>query len=235
MANWTEAEQKAIKAHEALKSQYLELKKKEESSARRRIMDYLYETGGGATLAELEADLKATRGKAWTPTDDEPINIDMLVTGGVNPAEALEKAMRAAGGFFVVPWEVRAEAAKNATLKREGDKIFLKCHNGIDWGAKLVVADKAYENAKKEHGSIAFDPEKLDALESEAKSLQAQIDALGFFKGKQKKPLKERLTQVQSEIFKLRAAKKRKEELEKQLPVLEGDLNKARSEIKRNC
>ena len=70
MTTRTEAEQEAIDIHESIVADYeraIANGKVDKDGCRRRVTDHLLETGGGLTLAEIEADLTATKGELWSP------------------------------------------------------------------------------------------------------------------------------------------------------------------------
>lgn len=87
----TEAEQEAIDIHESIVADYeraIAQGKVDKDGCRRRVTDHLLETGGGLTLAEIEADLTATKGELWSP---EPYS------GGAIDAEAILEYLKAPG------------------------------------------------------------------------------------------------------------------------------------------
>ena len=81
--------------------------------------------------------------------------------------------------------------------------------------------------------SIQQSPEELDALEAEAKSIQGQIDALGFFKFGEKKALKKKLVQAKDDVIDWKQARSRKIELEDELPTLKLELDNIKAQINK--
>lgn len=85
--------------------------------------------------------------------------------------------------------------------------------------------------AKSEFDSIQQSPEELDALEAEVKSIQEQIDALGFLKFGEKKALKKKLAQAKDDVIDWKQARSRKIELEDELPALKSELDSIKAQI----
>ena len=182
------------------------------------------------TAAEIKADLVATKGKLWFPdsNDDGSIDIDAVLGYMKAPGTATKRMLESAGGFGIMDYSLASKMDRQQYTVTESDgKYFLWCQNGVDWGASFATVESSYteaveaaKRAKKEHDSacaaleiLSSFPEEVDALETEKKSLEARISSLGFFKGKEKKPLKARLAEVQAEI----SAKRKKLEEAKEL------------------
>ena len=218
----TEAEEKAIAEHKrivaAYKSGASDKKVGLSTAIRGRIGKHLLETGGGLTAAEIKADLVATRGIKWTPDsdDDGTVNIELVIEDMMAPGTSTKEMLESCGIYGTVDYSLASQMDREQyILTKEGAKYFLWCQIGKDWGAVLVAAEHQYEQAQEKHTQATQDyesarkildtlqqtfPEQIDALETEAKSLEMQVGALSIFKAKQKKLLKKRLVEVKAEI-----------------------------------
>ena len=237
MSARTEAEQEAIDIHESIVADYeraIAKGKVDKDGCRRRVTDHLLETVGGLTLAEIEADLTATKGELWSsePYSDGAIDAEAILEYLKAPGTAVKRINALLDEFDLTAYRLarRIDNERRVVFESDG-KFFLWRQRGIDYGARLLRAEEAYNLAKSEFDSIQQSPEELDALEAEVKSIQEQIDALGFLKFGEKKALKKKLAQAKDDVIDWKQARSRKIELEDELPALTSELDSIKAQI----
>ena len=183
----------------------------------RKVMDALYERGGGLTPDELYR----ASGVASRSQFDTIVSRMKSGTSDFQFASALERLnikVNAAQRFGQVPdmKEITAQLEKDivclqlggagSCMAEQGGKLYLWCHKNDEGGyssdvlaafddpaAIIRKCEKQIEDAKSA-------PAELDALRAEEKAAQAKLDSIGFFKFSDKKVAKEELSKVKSKI-----------------------------------
>lgn len=168
------------------------------------------------------------------PYSDGAIDAEAILEYLKAPGTAVKRINALLDEFDLTAYRLarRIDNERRVVFESNG-KFFLWRQCGIDYGARLLHAEEAYNLAKSEFDSIQQSPEELDALEAEAKSIQGQIDALGFFKFGEKKALKKKLVQAKDDVIDWKQARSRKIELEDELPTLKLELDNIKAQINK--
>ena len=142
----TEAEQEAIDIHESIVADYeraIAKGKVDKDGCRRRVTDHLLETGGGLTLAEIEADLTATKGELWSPEpySDGAIDAEAILEYLKAPGTAVKRINALLDEFDLTAYRLarRIDNERRVVFESNG-KFFLWRQCGIDYGARLLHA-----------------------------------------------------------------------------------------------
>lgn len=255
------AEKAALAAHkrvrEAFSRGHATVKRAQfNGGAQERILYHLLETGGGLTPEELEEDLRATRGTKWKcqPNDDGRIDIGAILAYMEKPGSEIRRILAESGGFGIVDYSLQSKIDEQSTITRRDGKVFLWCQDGVDYGARLASCKKRQESASKQleetqnelreaeraKGSLENLPSSIAQLEEKKSALDEELGGLGLFQMKEKRALKARIGELQSDIegarAKLEEADARVSAARKKAAELEGEiksLGKAyRSELK---
>ena len=208
----------------------------EARSIRLRIATHLLETGGGLTAAEIKKDTDATQGKEWvnTNTDGTAIVLSAVLEDMVAPGSSMKKMLESAGGFGIMNFAVTSEMNKQNVLVKKGDKYFLWCQDGVDWGAKLATAKEQLERAEKSASSVDRLEAEVAKAEAEIASLKSELDGLGMFKFSEKKTLKSKIESAEKDLSSKRSALKKSQSDKAAIPKLKNAYETARTECKKN-
>ena len=114
------------------------------------------------------------------------------------------------------------------TIKSDNGMWFLWCQDGVDWGQRLLNASAALAEAKEKSGRIEQLEKERRSFLVEKEELQKQIKQLGLFDFKARKPLKERLSVIESELSQKEELLKDAHAKRDALPAIEGELKAIR-------
>ena len=133
----TEAEQEAIDIHESIVADYeraIAKGKVDKDGCRRRVTDHLLETGGGLTLAEIEADLTATKGELWSPEpySDGAIDAEAILEYLKAPGTAVKRINALLDEFDLMAYRLarRIDNERRVVFESNG-KFFLWRQRGV--------------------------------------------------------------------------------------------------------
>ena len=238
MEDW---EKKALDEHKRIVREFnsgkagIKSPQLEARSVQLRIAMHLLETGGGLTAAEIKQDVDSTKGKEWVDTSpDTPLVISSVLEHMVSPGSAMKKMLESAGGFGIMNFSVTSEMNKQNVLVKNGDKYFLWCQDGIDWGAKLATAKEQLERAEKSASSVDRLEAEVAKAEAEIASLKSELDGLGMFKFSEKKALKNKIESAEKVLSSKRSALKKSQSDKAAIPKLKNAYETARNECKKN-
>lgn len=228
------AEQYALDQHEKVVEQFEKGRKGDKSTTfdggpRERVCYHLLERGGGLTEQEIFDDLNRTRDVKWRQPNSNggSVKYDKMLQLMSDPSRTITNEYQR-----YLPRDEAAQMAKllneQKTIKSDNGKWFLWCHDDIDWGQRLLNASAALADAKEKSGRIEqFEKERRSFL-AEKEELQKQIKQLGLFDFKARKPLKERLSVIESELSQKEELLKDAHAKRDALPAIEGELKAIR-------
>lgn len=228
------AEQYALDQHEKIVEQFEKGRKGDKSTTfdggpRERVCYHLLERGGGLTEQEIFDDLNRTRDVKWRQpnSNGSPVKYDKMLQLMSDPSRTITNEYQR-----YLPMGEAAQMAKlldeQKTIKSDNGMWFLWCQDGVDWGQRLLNASAALADAKEKSGRIEqFEKERRSFL-AEKEELQKQIKQLGLFDFKARKPLKERLSVIESELSQKEGLLKDAHAKRDALPAIEGELKAIR-------
>mgnify|MGYP007084594409 FL=1 len=226
------AERHALDRHEKVVEQFEKGRKGDKSTTfdggpRERVCYHLLERGGGLTEQEIFDDLNRTRNVKWRQPNSNggSVKYDKMLQLMSDPSRTIEYQR-------YLPMGEAAQMAKlldeQKTIKSDNGMWFLWCQDGVDWGQRLLNASAALADAKEKSGRIEqFEKERRSFL-AEKEELQKQIKQLGLFDFKARKPLKERLSVIESELSQKEGLLKDAHAKRDALPTIEGELKAIR-------
>lgn len=241
MAEIEEWEKKALEKHEQIVRAFNSGKsgKKsaqlEDGTIRMRIAMHMLETGGGLTTGEIIADAKATEGKKWrnTNTDGTPIDINVVIDDMVAPGSSMKRMLEAAGGFGIIDSSLASTINEQNVLVKNGDKYYLWCQDGIDFGAKLSTVKEKLESAKKSAESIDKIKGEITSNEEKVQALRTEMSGLGFFKFSEKKAIKDKLASAEKALASARSGLQSAERAKSSIQPLTKEYETIREECKK--
>lgn len=200
-----------------------------------RIAKHLLEAGGGLTAAEITQDAKATKGKEWFPAEDDGSTIEFsaVLEHMLAPGTAMRRSLEAAGGFGIMDSGVTSEMNKQYVLKEQGNKYYLWCQDGVDWGAKLAIAKDKLEKAQKAASSVDQLEADITKLEAELTAQKAELNSLGLFKFSEKKMLKNKIAATENKLSSLRDSLTQAQSSKSNIPTLTRAYETAKESAKR--
>ena len=228
------AEQYALDQHEKVVEQFEKGRKGDKSTTfdggpRERVCYHLLERGGGLTEQEIFDDLNRTRNVKWRQPNSNggSVKYDKMLQLMSDPSRTITNEYQR-----YLPMGEAAQMAKlldeQKTIKSDNGMWFLWCQDGVDWGQRLLNASAALADAKEKSGHIEqFEKERRSFL-AEKEELQKQIKQLGLFDFKARKPLKERLSVIESELSQKEGLLKDAHAKRDALPAIEGELKAIR-------
>ena len=228
------AEQYALDQHEKVVEQFEKGRKGDKSTTfdggpRERVCYHLLECGGGLTEQEIFDDLNRTRNVKWRQPNSNggSVKYDKMLQLMSDPSRTITNEYQR-----YLPMGEAAQMAKlldeQKTIKSDNGMWFLWCQDGVDWGQRLLNASAALADAKEKSGRIEqFEKERRSFL-AEKEELQKQIKQLGLFDFKARKPLKERLSVIESELSQKEELLKDAHAKRDALPAIEGELKAIR-------
>lgn len=228
------AEQYALDQHEKVVEQFEKGRKGDKSTTfdggpRERVCYHLLERGGGLTEQEIFDDLNRTRNVKWRQPNSNggSVKYDKMLQLMSDPSRTITNEYQR-----YLPMGEAAQIAKlldeQKTIKSDNGMWFLWCQDGVDWGQRLLNASAALADAKEKSGHIEqFEKERRSFL-AEKEELQKQIKQLGLFDFKARKPLKERLSVIESELSQKEELLKDAHAKRDALPAIEGELKAIR-------
>lgn len=228
------AEQYALDQHEKVVEQFEKGRKGDKSTTfdggpRERVCYHLLERGGGLTEQEIFDDLSRTRNVKWRQPNSNggSVKYDKMLQLMSDPSRTITNEYQR-----YLPMGEAAQMAKlldeQKTIKSDNGMWFLWCQDGVDWGQRLLNASAALADAKEKSGHIEqFEKERRSFL-AEKEELQKQIKQLGLFDFKARKPLKERLSVIESELSQKEELLKDAHAKRDALPAIEGELKAIR-------
>ena len=228
------AGQYALDQHEKVVEQFEKGRKGDKSTTfdggpRERVCYHLLECGGGLTEQEIFDDLNRTRNVKWRQPNSNggSVKYDKMLQLMSDPSRTITNEYQR-----YLPMGEAAQMAKlldeQKTIKSDNGMWFLWCQDGVDWGQRLLNASAALADAKEKSGRIEqFEKERRSFL-AEKEELQKQIKQLGLFDFKARKPLKERLSVIESELSQKEELLKDAHAKRDALPAIEGELKAIR-------
>ncbi len=228
------AERHALDRHEKVVEQFEKGRKGDKSTTfdgrpRERVCYHLLERGGGLTEQEIFDDLNRTRNVKWRQPNSNggSVKYDKMLQLMSGPSRMITNEYQR-----YLPMGEAAQMAKlldeQKTIKSDNGMWFLWCQDGVDWGQRLLNASAALADAKEKSGRIEqFEKERRSFL-AEKEELQKQIKQQGLFDFKARKPLKERLSVIESELSQKEGLLKDAHAKRDALPAIEGELKAIR-------
>ena len=206
----------------------------ENRSVHLRIANHLLETGGGLTASEIEKDVIATKGKEWVDSNDgTPLVISAVLDHMVAPGTHLRKTMESAGGFGLIDFGIASQMDRQNVLVKNGDKYFLWCQDGVDFGAKLETAAKNLGAARKAIEEIDSLEAKVAESEADVASLRSELNGLGMFKFSEKKAVKSKIASAEQSLSELRRSLDGARKAKEAVPSLEAAYEDVCEECRR--
>lgn len=164
------------------------------------ICKLLYTEGGGLTADQIGRKLREGWPKEWRVEEDTNgefrLDVDCILLGMVSPsAVATKKQLR----------KTAAELDRQAVLRREGDKYYLWCQDGFDWGAKYEEIASLYLNARRNAEAIPVLEKSLEESKRKLADAKAQADRCGVFQRKERQRLEGVALELSRQIERLEA------------------------------
>ena len=165
------------------------------------VCDLLYKEGGGLTADQIGRKLRESWPREWRikeDTNDEfQLDVDHLLLGMVSPSSvATKKQLRKASA---------AELDRQAVLRKEGDKYYLWCQDGFDWGSKYERVASLYLNARRATDEIRALEKGLEGAKQKLALVKARADRCGMFQRKERQGLEEEAREISRQVEQLEA------------------------------